>query len=721
MRVDHLAFQRATNVSALGFVLQAAFGTVLLVLGLSMDDTATVVASAWALVGLVVWVGLLIVFHQHRQERLEALETDELLQTSGETAMFEGGSGVAARRLRLIYRWVLPGFSLLMAVALVVSGWLVVGFMNEARAGVSDVEFMLTVHRGWLIAVSLSFAVVSFIFSRFLAGMAEFPAWKNLRAGAGVMVGNALVMLAVAVGVAFRFFELPGVIEGVAWGLAIFMFLVAAEVVLAIVLNVYRPRTAGEYPRAGFDSRGLSLLSRPDSFVRSLNEAVNYQFGFDITSSWGYQLILRSGVWLAGLSLLSLLAMSMFVVVDGREEGLRLRGGDIVETAAGEVQPPGAFWKWPWPLEYASLFNVTEVRTLPVTPAEAEMSRYDNWTKVSKLEGAAKDAEFIVRPSQLGEKETQALMADLAAADIEGASDDRWAIIRARLILGWRVRSASEAGGGLLQYLDFGSTERARRQKLTDRERMLRAIAYGEATRTFATMNLDEVLTTRRGDLSAMLAAAVQKKLDALDAGIEVVSVDVPMVSPPEKAVRAFEDLPVALQQADRTVARAERSRTTTLTSTVGDSRFVDEVVQAVDAVDELRHQLEKASDDERAQMQQQLDEAVATAEALIRKGGGAAYQLIAAAERARWVDLLGKQGQATRVRGQQAAWAAAPELFKQRSIMQLYGRYLPPMRKYVMGVDPERLDLNIELRELATPNTVFSESLLKEGEGEEE
>jgi len=119
--------------------------------------------------------------------------------------------------------------------------------------------------------------------------------------------------------------------------------------------------------------------------------------------------------------------------------------------------------------------------------------------------------------------------------------------------------------------------------------------------------------------------------------------------------------------------------------------------------------------------MQQQLDEAVATAEALIRKGGGAAYQLIAAAERARWVDLLGKQGQATRVRGQQAAWAAAPELFKQRSIMQLYGRYLPPMRKYVMGVDPERLDLNIELRELATPNTVFSESLLKEGEGEEE
>jgi hypothetical protein len=33
------------------------------------------------------------------------------------------------------------------------------------------------------------------------------------------------------------------------------------------------------------------------------------------------------------------------------------------------------------------------------------------------------------------------------------------------------------------------------------------------------------------------------------------------------------------------------------------------------------------------------------------------------------------------------------------------------------MGIDPSRLDLNIELRELASPNTVFSESLLEESE----
>ena len=54
------------------------------------------------------------------------------------------------------------------------------------------------------------------------------------------------------------------------------------------------PRISGDQSRAAYDSRGLSLLATPDNFVRSINDAVNYQFGFDITSPRGYQL-LRSG------------------------------------------------------------------------------------------------------------------------------------------------------------------------------------------------------------------------------------------------------------------------------------------------------------------------------------------------------------------------------------------------------------------------------------------
>ncbi|MDP7070035.1 MAG: SPFH domain-containing protein [Phycisphaerales bacterium] len=724
MRVDHLAYQRATNIAGLGFLLQAALGTVLLVLGLSLGDTGSVIASIWMLLALVVWLGLLVIFNQHRLERIESLETDELLQVSGETSLFEGAAGgVAARRLRMLYRWFLPGLSIALAIGLVVGGWMVVSFMGRLTTGEVPSEFLMSEHRGWIVAIDLSFAVIAFIFSRFLAGMAEFSAWRNLRAGAGVMVGNALICLAIAVGVVFRFFDLPMVVQGVSWGIAIFMFIIAAEVLLAIVLNAYRPRVAGEFPRAGFDSRSLSLLSRPDSFVKTLNEAVNYQFGFDITSSWGYQLVLRSGVWLAALSIISLLAMSMFVVVDGRQEGLRLRSGRIVPVGEREVQPPGAFWKLPWPLEYAELHDISELRSLPVTPPEAGRTDYDNWTKPSRLANKAKEVMFIVRPSSLGEAAARSLIMDLGDADDDVISEGRWSLVGARFSLLWRVRggaAADDDGGGLLQYLKFGTDQKARRRQFTDREQILRGISLAEATRLFATLGIDDLLTTRRGEIGEMLASGIQKRLDSLEAGIEVVSVDIPIIAPPEDTARAFEDLPVAIQQADRAVANAERKESSTLTQAVGNPKYVEEAVAAVDRVNALRAALGAASETNRPAAQAELDAAVAEAEKIVRKGGGGGYQILAAAERDRWIELLARQGQATRVRGQEASWKAAPELFRQRAIMKLYAQHLPTMRKYVMGIDPEHMDLNLELRELASPNTVFSESLVGGDEEEE-
>ena len=80
----------------------------------------------------------------------------------------------------------------------------------------------------------------------------------------------------------------------------IFMFAVAAEIVINFVLNLYRPRLHGESPRPAFDSKTLSMFASPDSLVRSINEAINYQFGFDITSSWGYQLFTPVCIWLLG-------------------------------------------------------------------------------------------------------------------------------------------------------------------------------------------------------------------------------------------------------------------------------------------------------------------------------------------------------------------------------------------------------------------------------------
>ena len=67
------------------------------------------------------------------------------------------------------------------------------------------------------------------------------------------------------------------------------MFLVGLEILVTFMLGAYRPRKKGEVGRPAFDSRVLGMLTSPKSLGSIISETVNYQFGFEITSSWFYK------------------------------------------------------------------------------------------------------------------------------------------------------------------------------------------------------------------------------------------------------------------------------------------------------------------------------------------------------------------------------------------------------------------------------------------------
>ncbi|MCH2134354.1 MAG: hypothetical protein MK116_11440 [Phycisphaerales bacterium] len=730
MRVDHLAYQRATNVAAFGFCLQLVVALTFLVYGLAVGDSPSMMASIWAFPPLLVWIGLIIVFNQHKLERLEALEEDELAAggIAGESIFDRAGDEVrvAARRLRLLYRWALPITSVLYVASMGVLAWQMLDWLGRTTDDATDVQFIKTDGKGWLVALCLSFTAVTFIFSRYLNGMAELKAWQNLRAGAGVMVGNALVLLAVAVGVIFRFFHVEDVLEVVAWSIPIFMLVAAAEVVLNIILNIYRPRVAGDYPRPGFDSRALSLLAQPDSFVRSMNDAVNYQFGFDISSSWGYQLVLRSGGWLLVLGALALVSLSTMVVVDGREEGLRLRHGEIIAASDGQqVHDSGLFWKLPWPLESASLYDVTVERDLPLNGQEKEPPTRSLWGKDEiKLVAGDVMEPFIVGRSSMAGDEVNSVGLALDEAGVDTEADAGFGSIHAlvdiQIGLSYRIRAAGEGEEeGLLQYLSFGSEQRIRGSRLTERERALKAVAVSEATKFFGGLGLDDVLSAERAQLSGQLLERIRKAFDEHDTGVELLAVTLPSVSPVANLASSFEDLDIAMQQSDTEIAEAQRRRVIVLTQAVGNPGMVDEVLAAIDAVNAAEDAYDTAVDTHGEDSKEAKDAAevreqkTLDAATLVRRGGGGAAQLIARAERDRWVDLMEQRTQASRIRGQMSAYRAAPELYRQWWIMQAYNRNFSNLRKYIVGISPERMKVNVSLSEYASPGTIYSDTLL--------
>ena len=726
MRTDHLAYQQATRVSGFGLLLQLLIGLTLLLFGRIDGDTTFLFSAAYILLGSLVWIGLIIIFYQHKLERLEALEEDDLAASRGDaTSVFDDAGEdirVAAKRLRLMHKWLMPAVSLLLAVLLVFFGYEMIAFLRDVSSGsvstredATSSSFLVTGQRGWAVSICIAFALVAFIFSRFVAGMSKQSAWQNLRGGAAYMVGNAIVLLAVAVGVAFRFFDNEDVIVWVAYAVPIFMMVQAAEIVLNFILNLYRPRIPGEAPRPAFDSKMLSLFAAPDNLVRSLNEAVNYQFGFDITSSWGYQLLIRSAVKLLILGVVVMVALNTMVIVEPQQQAVKLARGAIV----GEVRDPGVLWKYPWPFEGAVVVDVTPIRSLYLTARVREKRPPAGWDHSISLwdDDLQTDVDmdpFVVASPTVERNVNVVLASDGETADEQTEQLSRsWSLLDAEIILNYRVKSTQTGGDedGLIKFLQFASDERGR-ERLTQREKLLQAIALRVTMQYLSTLDFDDLLTTIRDDLSTQLTAQIQQAFDERDTGVELVDVSIPHLRPHGGMAGNYIELAISNQARLQSIAEAERREVTTLTALSGSVENSGILLEAIEEYNDLRNSSD-ADPDEVSAMQSRI-------ERMLYQFGSSATSVISEAERDRWVDLMNERTRANSLVSERIAFEASPELFMQRRYLQVLQAYLPDrrIRKYILGIDPAKFSIDAEFTEL-DPLLSFGDALPDEEAGQ--
>ena len=693
MRIDHHAYQQATRVAGIGLLVQAAIGLTMLIFGLSADDTPFVHASLVVLLGLLPWGGLTALFHQHKLERLEALEEDELAAGRGDAASVFEREGtdtrVAARRLQRMHQVFMPVLSVVVALAMIGVGLLI---LRDLRAVADEQkDYLLTDLRGWAVAICLGFAGVAFIFSRFVAGMAKQDVWQNLRGGASAMVGISIVTLAVAVGIVFRFFDNDEVVGWIDAALPWYLFVLAAEVVLNFILNVYRPRVPGEVPRPAFDSKLLSLVAAPDNIVRTINDAVNYQFGFDITSSWGYRLLTRSVAGLAATAAAVVLILSTMVVVEPNEQAIRLSAGSLVsEEPAGS----GIMLKLPWPIQSAERYEVSNVRQLHLTsrqlaPPDVQLFSTD----LGRLFDAPLDP-FVVRAS--------------ASAD-RSRTTDLLSLVDAEIILQYRIRE----DGGLMEFLRFVPDVRQRRQDLDDRERALRAIALREVGAQMRSMTLDEVLASGRLALAAILRERIQAAFDRAESGIELAAVTIPLLRPHADAARAWEEFSVAVQRRRQRVVGGEAEVASGLAAVIGDPANASPVIEAIEAYERAVDEHGAGHPDSAA--------ALAVAESLILEAGGEAALTLAEASSSGIVQIMDARSQVARIESETLPYEAAPDLYRVLEEMAVYRRNMDAINKYVLAIDPGRLDIDFEFNTIDPLTSIYDALGDQDAEGQEQ
>lgn len=650
MKADYVTYQKATSRSLIGVVIHAVLAVAFLMYGVRAGDHSAVTAAWFVGLGILVWAGLAIVHDQHRRERIEALEHESLSADQG-GSVFEGAGDfrVAGRRLEFVERWLLPSLSLAFGTLLILVG--VWRFMS-GRYHLEPGSFMPPMARGWGLAIWIIAAFVGFPFARYIAAMSKQTAWAKLRAGAGQSVAIALMGLLSVVAHFIDVWGPDGFLRSLQVVFPIAMVVLGAEVYVNFLLDLYRPRKAGEVRPIAADSKLMSFAAAPDRIAESVSEAINYQFGYNVSSTWLYQLLSRSVANLAAAGLLVGWLLSSAAVIQPHQQGLVLRFGEF-SRAIG----PGIHLKLPWPMETVAIPSyyerderglvvqkgetTTGVRTLQLgtLPPGRERMEPVLWTN----EHAVGEVFFIVRPSPV----------QLSGMEGRG-SDSAWlsdlALVATEIPVQYAVKDVNA-------FESLGDPEQ--------REALLKAVAQRAAMRTLKGYSVDDLLGPRRTEAAPKLRAAISEAFERLNpraggkplgAGVEVLGVSVQGVHPAKTVAPAYEKVVQAQQGAEGLLESSNATAISTLIRTTGSRELAKDLVAAIELRDKLSAAGAPAA--ERAANEEQIASLLARCE-------GSVAEMLAEASASRWEKHLGMRERAKRYAGQVASFEANEPLFR--------------------------------------------------------
>ena len=372
----------AEHAAVAGIFVQLLAGVLGLVFTGVSGSLCVRVLSWQALIGVLPWVISLIRIRQSRLADEEAAEWGrfqaEREAGGGRGTLFEEGelqAFVARNRLRILETYVCPIFSVIVMLLM----GLVVALEIWGCVGAETLESSIVVERALVSVAFLSgLTFVLFMVAMYALGMSRQAEWRALRAGGSYMMLTTLFGAASVVSLALAQFDVLKPDFYVAWVMLGIMGLVTVEILLNFVLDFYRPRVIGVEARPAYDSRFLGIVAEPTGILRTVAATLDYQFGFKVSQTWFYLFVEKAIAPLILIMLLTLYALSCFVIVGPSEQAIVERWGVFQR-----VEGPGLFVKWPWPVDRTYRYQTKGTRTLSLGHAGKEIAGLDEfvWTR----------------------------------------------------------------------------------------------------------------------------------------------------------------------------------------------------------------------------------------------------------------------------------------------------------------------------------------------------
>lgn len=451
-------------------------------------------------------------------ERLEKMEVEELARAKGESALFEGRESeiFPARNARELFeKFFVPGFCVLLFLLEAGGAYLLWRWTGKATSGIVPDRAMPS------LALFAIFALLLFLLGRFSVTIARLENHRLLRPSASFLLAGAYVCFVTALGIAGVKTEFPKVDFYLARALCVLLGLMAAEMLITLLLEIYRPRVRGKIARPLYDSRLVGLLGQPESLFTTAAQALDYQFGFKVSETWFFKL-LQNNLPVLLLAQLAVLFLSTSIVfIDPGEQAVLERLGRLTPHS---VLNPGAHWKWPWPVDKIYRYRTDRIQTFDVgfTPtAESRKEQTILWSVAHTDE-----KNFLVgnlEPGTITNQETNA--DDLLKAPPVG-------LITISIPVLFQITNV----------LDWAYNN-------TDPTNLLQDLASQDVVRYLAGTDMNSVLSHTRLEAAQQLSREIQSDANEHRLGVKIIFVGVQDIHPPVKVAGDYEKVVAATQQ----------------------------------------------------------------------------------------------------------------------------------------------------------------------------
>ncbi len=567
-----------------GLVLQAIFALTCWVLSVQSGSRA-VTAEMWHLaVGLVVWAAVLVHGRQRRLAREEREELEQLKETRLSEEIFEEtelDTMRASRALLIFERYAIPVITVALSAGLLFLAYRVLSAAFASAA--------LTVAQPVVVAVGMVFiAFGGFLIGKYSAGLAQSPRFRLLRAAGGYVLGNVIACVLIAISMALYHFDVTWGETVVTYAIPAIMSLVGVELLLNLVLDIYRPRVPGQERRPPYDSRLLGLFAEPGGVLKTVASTLDYQFGFKVSETWFYRFMERAIVPLVLIQLLALWLLSALVVVDPYEVAFvetlgtpYVSKADAARGLPASVFQPGFHLKWPWPFAVTRTVPAYKVQSVDVGkiyyPEESQhmakgiatMEDPDVilWRERHIDPAIGFEANFLVPSMAATQEEQKDIPEESVVKKVEELAEEQAAEVLpvseavaeapevnlARVVGEIHFRVRQKADGMVDEKAVFQYT-----YQQADTEEHLRKLAFRALCRIAATQDFIKWIAQERGETVERFEQMVRRAVAEKDLGVEVIFVGIAAVHPPPDTAGAYEDVVTALEEKHSAVLAGE-------------------------------------------------------------------------------------------------------------------------------------------------------------------